>query len=147
RRDFRNDATIGGVVVELRPHDIRKDSGFPVFIAPHDGGCGFVAACLDAEDSESGFTMLTTLKEIFIARVLLHDPGRIPSRVSKCYIFRRDTASVASWIGPPKRLSDCAKFQLSEENHDQTPSRKCNPYRNPWKRSGSCANKRGVRSP
>ena len=52
RGDLRHDPAIDRMQIELRAHDIRQDLAAPVGLKPHDGGCGLVAARLDAEKGE-----------------------------------------------------------------------------------------------
>ncbi len=52
RGDLRHHPAIDRMQIELRAHDIRQDLAAPVGLKPHDGGCGLVAARLDAENGE-----------------------------------------------------------------------------------------------
>ncbi len=55
RGDLRHHPAIDGVKVELRAHHARQDGAAAVGLEPHEGGCGLVAARLDAEHASGGY--------------------------------------------------------------------------------------------
>ena len=54
RGDLRHHPAIDRMQIELRAHHVRQDLAAPVGLEPHHGGCGLVAARLDAENGEGG---------------------------------------------------------------------------------------------
>src|SRR5208337_1114144 len=48
-RDLGHDAAIGLMILELRPHNIRKGNAIACEIAPYNCSGSFIAACLNTE--------------------------------------------------------------------------------------------------
>ena len=79
RRDFRHDASVRRVLLELGAHNVGKDRAVSVGLKPHNRGSGLVATRLNAENREAGLFLLRMHKNISADRAPLHDPDCNPS--------------------------------------------------------------------